>query len=113
MLEFERGEIDVEKVQTISKQGILVKYKAELATQNYYKQVKQINGFLDEWNPSFKSEVGKIQSLEEARVGFKKFVLDKFIQNLNSIGQTINFVADQCLADNDKVTAQDTLLDFI
>jgi hypothetical protein len=37
-----------------------VKYKAELATQNYYKQVKQINSFLDEWNPSFKSEVGKI-----------------------------------------------------
>lgn len=113
MLEFERGEIDVEKVQSISKQGVLIKYKAELATQGYNKNVSKMNEFLLGWRSNYTGEVSKLQSLEEARIGFEKFVMDKFIQNLNSIGQTINFVADQCLNDNDKVTTQDTLLDFI
>ncbi len=39
MLQFERGEIDVDKVQQVSKQGIILKYKAELATQQYQKTV--------------------------------------------------------------------------
>lgn len=72
-----------------------------------------MNEFLQEWQNTYKAEVSKLQSLEEARIGFEKFVMDKFIQNLNSIGQTVNFVADQCLNDNDVVTTQDTLNAFI
>ena len=39
MLSFEQGQIDVERVQQISKQGVHVKYKAELASQAYNQSV--------------------------------------------------------------------------
>jgi len=35
MLAFERGELQVEELQQISQQGISLKYKAEVANQNY------------------------------------------------------------------------------
>ena len=33
MLAFERGELNVDEVQSVSKHGVLIKYKAELATK--------------------------------------------------------------------------------
>lgn len=32
MLTYQRGELELEKVDAVSKQGVLIKYKAELAT---------------------------------------------------------------------------------
>jgi hypothetical protein len=92
MLAFERGEVDVDKVQQVSKQGIILKYKAELATQQYQKTITQMNQFLSEFPLVYKPELSRLQSLEEARIGFQKFVMDKFIQTLSVVGQTVNFV---------------------
>jgi hypothetical protein len=41
---------------------------------------------------NFKPDLGDIQRLEEARISFQKFCLDKYIHTLTVIGQTTNFV---------------------
>lgn len=46
MLTFQRGEINVEQLQITSKQGILNKYKAELATQTYQKNLNKLNAHI-------------------------------------------------------------------
>lgn len=43
MLALEQGQIDIERVQQISKQGVHVKYKAELASQSYSASVGAVN----------------------------------------------------------------------
>lgn len=58
----------------------------------------------EDFNSSFKPELQKIQQIEEARISFQKFVMDKFIQTLTCVGQTINFVTAQCLEENDAIT---------
>ena len=71
MLSYERGEVDATQVQQVSKQGVLIKYKAELATNNYKKQLKEINTALKgEFEETYKPDLMKLQELEEARIGF-------------------------------------------
>lgn len=48
MLSLERGEIEVEQLKTISEKGMLLKYKAELASQHYTKSVNSINAWVKE-----------------------------------------------------------------
>lgn len=43
MLAYERGEIPADEVHQVSKHGVLIKYKAELATNNYKKALAQMN----------------------------------------------------------------------
>lgn len=97
MLCYERGEVDATQVQQVSKQGVLIKYKAELATNNYKKQLKEMNTALKgEFEETYKPDLMKLQELEEARIGFQKFCMDKYIQTLTTISQTITHVTKQC-----------------
>ena len=43
MLDHEKGTMTTEKVQKISKRGVTVKYKAEVASQNYKKAIEHVN----------------------------------------------------------------------
>ena len=87
MLAYERGEISVDKIQSISKHGVLIKYKAELATNQYKKQLTNINKTLkSDFEVAMKPDLRKLQALEEERIGFQKFCMDKFIHTLTTIG---------------------------
>ena len=48
MLKLERGEIEVDALQSVSQNGMLTKYKAELASQHYTKSVNSINTWVKE-----------------------------------------------------------------
>ena len=61
----------------------------------------------------FKPDLAKIQSLEEERISFQKMLMDKFIHTLTTIGQTINFVTEQCHTENDSITTVHTLDTFV
>lgn len=43
MVQHEQGALSTEKVQKISKRGVTVKYKAEVASQTYKKAVENLN----------------------------------------------------------------------
>ena len=61
MLSFQRGEINVESLQTISKQGILNKYKAELATQTYQKNLTNLNTLLKTFPSGYQPTLNRLQ----------------------------------------------------
>lgn len=43
MIEHEQGVLSTDKVQKISKRGVTVKYKAEVASQSYKKATENVN----------------------------------------------------------------------
>lgn len=43
MEQHEKGTLTTDKVQKISKKGVTVKYKAEVASQSYKKAVERVN----------------------------------------------------------------------
>ena len=55
LLEHEKGEISIEQVQKITNQTLNIKYKAELSSQDYKKEVEKYNlkllEFKDEYKP--------------------------------------------------------------
>lgn len=62
MLAYERGEIDATEVQQVSKTGVLIKYKAELATNNYKKSLSSMNTLLSSnFETNFKPDLANIQ----------------------------------------------------
>jgi len=66
-----------------------------------------------EFNETLKPDLMQLQQLEEGRIGFQKFCLDKYIQTLTTISQTITHVTQQCHTENDAITQVDTLNTFV
>ena len=53
MLAHERGLISVEKVQRINKKGVNIKYKAEIASQNYRESMDDLNAIIAQFPSSY------------------------------------------------------------
>lgn len=114
MLSLERGEIEVEQLKTISEKGMLLKYKAELASQHYTKSVNSINAWVKETlHQEYIPSLTKIQKIEEDRIGFTKIVMSKFIGGLTSVGDTLNHMAGLLMEENQGVSIDSTLAKFI
>jgi len=77
-------------VQKISKKGVTVKYKAEVASQSYKKAIERLNGQVRQLKTEYCQHLQKLQQLEEARINFMKYNLEKMMKHLNQLGQRIS-----------------------
>ena len=89
LLEHERGLMTLEQVQRITNQTLNVKYRAELASQDYKLEVEKMNDFLVTLNKDYKPLLHKIQLAEEQRIEFQKNNIEKFIKHFFTLGSQI------------------------
>jgi glutathione peroxidase-family protein len=68
---------------------LTVKYKAELASQDYKREVELLNRFLAKFEDEYKPLLSRLQQSEESRINFLKYNFEKFIKHLNGIGKKI------------------------
>jgi ABC-type hemin transport system substrate-binding protein len=81
LLEHERGALSLEQVQRITNQTLNVKYKAELASQEYKKAVEQVNQQLARFSQEYRPVMQRLQQGEESRINFLKYNLEKFMKH--------------------------------
>lgn len=72
-----RGDISVNKVTRISKNSITVKYKAEVASQSFKSSIESMNQQIRAFKTVYNPHLRKLQDLEEARINFIKYNLEK------------------------------------
>ena len=60
MLAHERGLISVEKVQRINKKGVNIKYKAEIASQNYRESIDDLNEVVKTMPTDYSANLGQL-----------------------------------------------------
>jgi hypothetical protein len=79
----------LEQVQKITNQTLNVKYRAELASQDYKQEIEKMNEYLLMLNRDFKPLLRKIQLAEEQRIEFFKSNIDKFLKQFSALGSQI------------------------
>ena len=89
LLEFEKGNIDLEQVQKTTNLTLHTKYKAELSAQDYKKEVESTNKFLAEFEDEYKPLLQRIQQDEESRINFLKYNFEKFLKHMSQLGRTL------------------------
>ena len=89
MEQHENGQLSTDKVQKISKKGVTVKYKAEVASQNYKKAIDRVNTQVKSLQTEYSQHLQKLQQLEEARINFMKYNLEKLMKHMGSLGAKI------------------------
>lgn len=89
LLDHERGLMTLEQVQRITNQTLNVKYRAELASQDYKQEVERMNEFLLVFNKDYRPILLKIQKAEEQRIEFLKVNLEKFIKHFFTLGSQL------------------------
>lgn len=113
MLAHERGLIPLDKVQRISKKGVTVKYKAEVATQTYRQSLDHLNSIIGKIDSSYKPELQKLQQLEEARINFTKYNLEKLMKHLNLLGLKISSSANTLVDQSQFISSETDIKLFI
>lgn len=101
-------------MQTISQKSVVVKYKAELASQNYVAAVGNANAFkkkelLEDYLPVLE----RLEDNEKSRIQFVTERLDKLIGMFHSVSHALGQTAGLMKAQNDTVTGEQTLAHFI
>ena len=86
MVEHENGTLTTDKVQKISKRGVTVKYKAEVASQTYKKAIEGVNNQVKLLHNDYCPNLQKLQQLEESRINFMKYNLEKMMKHICSFG---------------------------
>ena len=61
MLDHEQGNLATSQVQKISKRGVTVKYKAEVASQSYKKAIENTNERVKQLNTEYCPNLQKLQ----------------------------------------------------
>ena len=89
MVDHEQGNLTTDKVQKISKKGVTVKYKAEVASQAYKKAIENVNNQVLTLKTEYSQHLQKLQQLEEARINFMKYNLEKMMKHISSLGGKI------------------------
>ena len=89
LLAHEKGLLSLEQVQRITNQTLNIKYKAELASQEYKKEVDTLNGLLGQFADEYKPLLQRLQQSEESRINFFKYNLEKFIKQMHTLGKNI------------------------
>ena len=90
----EEGHISTEKVQRINKKGVTVKYKAEVASQTYKQQIEGVNAMVKLLRNGgngdhFCDWMQMMQELEESRINFMKYNLEKFMRHISNFGKNV------------------------
>eukprot|EP00347_Sterkiella_histriomuscorum_P007183 403349944 len=86
LLEHEKGILNLDQVQRITNQTLNVKYKTELASQDYKREVEYVNQQLSRFDSEYKPLLQKLQQNEESRINFLKYGFEKFLKHQTSIG---------------------------
>ncbi len=89
MLALDQGQIEVDRVQQISKQGVHVKYKAELASQSYTSSVAAINQVVRQFPASIKPCMSQLQQIETNRVNRLQKSIEGMMNNLKVFGTAV------------------------
>ena len=79
----EKGQMTVDKVQRISKKGVTIKYKAEVASQTYKQSIEATNNIVRILNLDYTPQLQKLQQLEESRINFMKYNLEKLMKHIS------------------------------
>ena len=89
MIEHEQGTLTTDKVQKISKRGVTVKYKTEVASQSYKKAIENVNVQTKVLHTEYCPYLQKLQQLEESRINFMKYNLEKLMKHMGAFGTKI------------------------
>ncbi|CDW76802.1 tbc domain-containing protein [Stylonychia lemnae] len=89
LLQHEKGVITLEQVQKITNSTLNVKYKAELASQEYKKEVEYVNLQLSKFGVEYKPMLSKLQQGEESRINFLKYSFEKFLKHQSLLGKIV------------------------
>ena len=68
----------------------MVKYKAEVSSQEYKKAIERVNEQVKMLHSEYRMNLQKQQQLEEARINFMKYNLEKLMKHVSSLGQKIS-----------------------
>jgi hypothetical protein len=79
----------LEQVQRITNQTLNVKYRAELASQDYKQEVEKMNDFLATLSKVYRPTLHSIQLAEEQRIDFLKVNFEKFIKHFFTFGSQL------------------------
>ena len=90
LLEHEKGNLSLDQVQRITNQTLNVKYKAEIASQDYKKGVDQMNSYLSQFETEYRPILQRLQQGEESRINFMKYSFEKFLKHQGSMGKQIH-----------------------
>lgn len=81
--------MSLEQVQRVTNQTLNVKYRAELASQDYKAEVDKMNEYLNLMRTDFKPLLRKVQQAEEQRIEYLKTQMDKFGKQFLSLGMCL------------------------
>ena len=73
----------IDKVQRISKKGVTIKYKAEVASQTYKQSIEATNNMIRVIKLYYAPQLQKLQQLEESRINFMKYNLEKMMKHIS------------------------------
>lgn len=73
----------IDKVQRISKKGVTIKYKAEVASQTYKQSIEATNNMIRVIKLDYAPQLQKLQQLEESRINFMKYNLEKMMKHIS------------------------------
>ena len=63
-----------------------VKYKAEVASQAYKKAIEGVNNQVSKLHKEYCPNLQKLQQLEESRINFMKYNLEKMMKHIANLG---------------------------
>ena len=89
MKQHEQGQMTIDKVQRISKKGVTIKYKAEVASQTYKQSIEATNNLIRVIKMDYSPQLQKLQQLEESRINFMKYNLEKMMKHISQLGTKI------------------------
>ena len=89
LLAFEQGLLSLDQVQRITNQTLNIKYKAELASQDYHVEVDSLNEQIAHFGKEYKPLLQRLQQSEESRINFLKYNVEKFVKHVGGMGKGI------------------------
>jgi len=77
--EHEDGLITFEQMQDTANKALNIKYKTEVALQDYKQEIEYLNNLINDTDRKYKPCLVALQQQEERRVNFVKYTMEKFL----------------------------------
>lgn len=81
--EHEEGVITFEQMQETANKAVNIKYKAEVALQDYKQDVEYLNNLIADSDKRYRPCLASLQQHEERRINFVKYTMEKFLTYYN------------------------------